>query len=75
LEYLQANKVVVKAIFERMERAAKVFGRGRSPQIMRAIMNLRYALKIRTERGSLSPEQTRKIAEAIDAAARLIDEV
>src|ERR1700742_2565644 len=75
LEYLQANKVVVKAIFERMEQAAKVFGRGRSPQIMRAIMNLRYALKIRTERGSLSPEQTRKIAEAIDAAARLIDEV
>jgi DNA-binding PadR family transcriptional regulator len=75
LEYLQANNVVVKAIFERMEQAAKVFGRGRSPQIMRAIMNLRYALKIRTERGSLSPEQTRKIAEAIDAAARLIDEV
>jgi hypothetical protein len=38
-------------------------------------MNLRYALKIRTERGNLSPQQTSKIAEAIDAAARLIDEV
>jgi DNA-binding PadR family transcriptional regulator len=75
LEYLKENKVVVKAIFERMEQAAKVFGRGRSPQIMRAVMNLRYALKIRTERGNLSPQQTSKIAEAIDAAARLIDEV
>jgi DNA-binding PadR family transcriptional regulator len=75
LEYLKENKVVVKAIFGRMEQAAKIFGRGRSPQIMRAIMNLRYALKIRTERGNLSPEQTSKIAEAIDAAARLIDEV
>ena len=75
LEYLKENKVVVKAIFGRMEQAAKVFGRGRSPQIMRAIMNLRYALKIRTERGNLSTEQTSKIAEAIDAAARLIDEV
>ena len=75
LEYLKENKVVVKAIFGRMEQAAKVFGRGRSPQIMRAIMNLRYALKIRTERGNLSPQQTSKIAEAIDAAARLIDEV
>ena len=42
---------------------------------MRAIMNLRYALKIRTERGNLSPEQIRKVAEAIDAAARVIDEV
>src|ERR1700735_4458230 len=75
LEYLKENKVVTKAIFGRMEHAGKVFGRGRSPQIMRAIMNLRYALKIRTERGNLSPEQTRKVAEAIDAAARVIDEV
>jgi DNA-binding PadR family transcriptional regulator len=75
VEYLKENKVVTKAIFGRMEHAGKVFGRGRSPQIMRAIMNLRYALKIRTERGNLSPEQTRKVAEAIDAAARVIDEV
>ncbi len=75
LEYLKENKVVLKAIFGRMEQAGKIFGRGRSPQIMRAIMNLRYALKIRTERGNLSPEQIRKVAEAIDAAARVIDEV
>ena len=75
VEYLAENKVVLKAIFGRMEQAGKAFGRGRSPQIMRAIMNLRYALKIRTERGNLSPEQIRKVAEAIDAAARVIDEV
>ena len=75
LEYLKENKVVLKAIFGRMEQAGKAFGRGRSPQIMRAIMNLRYALKMRTERGNLSPEQIRKVAEAIDAAARTIDEV
>jgi DNA-binding PadR family transcriptional regulator len=75
VEYLAENKVVLKAIFGRMEQAGKAFGRGRSPQIMRAIMNLRYALKIRTERGNLSAEQIRKVAEAIDAAARVIDEV
>jgi DNA-binding PadR family transcriptional regulator len=75
IEYLKENKVVLKAIFGRMEQAGKAFGRGRSPQIMRAIMNLRYALKIRTERGNLSPEQIRKVAEAIDGAARVIDEV
>ena len=75
LEYLKENKVTLKAIFGRMEEAGKAFGRGRSPQIMRAIMNLRYALKIRTERSNLSAEQVRKIAEAIDAAARVIDEV
>jgi DNA-binding PadR family transcriptional regulator len=74
LEYLKENQGAIKAIFGRMEQAGKVFGRGRSPQIMRAIMNLRYALRLRTERGNLSAEQTRKIAEAIDAAARVIDE-
>jgi DNA-binding PadR family transcriptional regulator len=74
LEYLKNNQVAIKAIFGRMEQAGKVFGRGKSPQIMRAIMNLRYALRLRTERGNLSAEQTRKIAEAIDAAARVIDE-
>src|ERR1700677_5000019 len=75
LEYLKKNQVAIKAIFGRMEQAGKVFGRGKSPQIMRAIMNLRYALRLRTERGNLSPEQIRKVAEAIDAAARVIDEV
>jgi DNA-binding PadR family transcriptional regulator len=75
IEYLKENKAVIKAIFGRMEQAGKVFGRGRSPQIMRAIMNLRYALQLRTERGNLSAEQIRKVAEAIDAAARVIDEV
>src|ERR1700677_4893222 len=74
-QYLKENKVVLKAIFGLMEQAGKAFGRGRSPQIMRAVMNLRYALKIRTERSNLSPEQIRKVAEAIDAAARVIDEV
>jgi DNA-binding PadR family transcriptional regulator len=73
-EYLKANSVAVKAIFGRMEQAREVFGRGRSPQIMRAIMNLRYAMKMRVGRGDLNAEQVRKIAEAIDAAARAIDE-
>jgi DNA-binding PadR family transcriptional regulator len=74
-EYLKANSVAVKAIFGRMEKARKVYGRGRSPQIMRAVMNLRMAMKMRVERGDLSAEQVSKIAEAIDAAARTIDEV
>jgi DNA-binding PadR family transcriptional regulator len=73
-EYLKANRVMLKAIFGRMEQAGKVFGRGRSPQIKRAIMNLKFALKMRVERPDLSAEQVSKIAEAIDAAARAIDE-
>ena len=74
-EFLKANQATIKAIFGRMEQAGKAFGRGRSPQIMRALMNLKFALKMRAGQGNLSPEQTRKITEAIDAAARVISEV
>jgi DNA-binding PadR family transcriptional regulator len=73
-EYLKSNAATVKAIFGRMEQAQKMFGRGRSPQIMRALMNLKFALKMRAGRGDLSSEQVKKIAEALDAAARAIDE-
>src|SRR5580658_6000271 len=66
-ELLKTNEPILKAIFGRMEQAGKAFGRGRSPQIMRAIMNLKFALRMRAGQGNLSPEQTRKIAEAIDA--------
>jgi DNA-binding PadR family transcriptional regulator len=72
-EFLKANNATVKAIFGRMEQAQKVFGRGRSPQIMRALMNLKFALKMRVKSG-LTGEQVSKIAEALDAAARAIDE-
>ena len=75
LQYLKTNQATVKAIFGRIEQAGKAFGRGRSPQIMRALMNLKFALKMRAGQGNLTAEQTSKIAEAIDAAARVIDEV
>jgi DNA-binding PadR family transcriptional regulator len=74
-EYLKTNRVQLKAIFGRIEQAGRAFGRGRSPQVARAIMNLKFALKMRLSRGDLNAEQVGKIAEAIDAAARLIDEV
>jgi len=75
LEYLKANQVQVKSILARMEQAGSAFGRGRSPQIMRAMMNLRFALRMRAGQGNLTAEQIGKIAAAIDAAARTIDEV
>lgn len=74
-ELLQAHNAELKAIFGRMEEAGRMFGRERAPQIERAVMNLRMALKMRVRRGGLTADQTRKIAETIDAAARAIDEV
>jgi DNA-binding PadR family transcriptional regulator len=74
-EHLKANKIPLKAIFGRMEHAGRRFGRERSPQLERAMMNLKMALKMRTHRGELTAEQLGKIAEIVDGAARAIDEV
>ena len=57
-----------------MEQAGAAFGRGRAPQIMRAVENFRMALRLKTSQGSLNEEQIRKIVEAIDAAAKQIEQ-
>jgi DNA-binding PadR family transcriptional regulator len=74
-EYLKANEQRTQQIRERLQFAGERFGRGRSPQIMRAFMNLRQAVLNRTTREGLTAEQVQKIAEAIDAAASQIDQV
>src|SRR5271168_4669335 len=71
---LEANKPAVDALFERMEQAGAAFGKGRAPQIMRAVENFRMALRLKTSQGSLSEEQVRKIVEAIDGAAKQIEQ-
>ena len=68
------TKTAVDALFERMERAGAAFGKGRAPQIMRAVENFRMALHLKTSHGSLNEEQIRKIVEAIDAAAKQIEQ-
>jgi DNA-binding PadR family transcriptional regulator len=71
---LKANEPMLKAIFGRIQEAGRAFGRERAPQVMRALVNLKFAVKMRMARGGLSAEQVGKIADAIDAAARAIDE-
>jgi hypothetical protein len=55
--------------------AGRGFRRGRSPEIVRAFMNLRGAVAVRLHRESVTPEQIAKITEAINAAAKAIDEI
>jgi len=71
---LETNKATVDALFERMKQVGTAFGRGRAPQIMRAVENFRMALRLKTSQGSLTEDQIRKIADAIDAAARQIEQ-
>jgi DNA-binding PadR family transcriptional regulator len=74
-EYLLINKRRVDDLFERLEEAGRGFERGRSPEIMRAFMNLRGAVVARVSRESVTPEQINKITDAINAAAKTIDEL
>ena len=75
IEFLEANKERVAELFERLEEIGRGFERGRSPDIMKAFMNLRGAVMARVSRGTVTPEQIRKITEAINAAAKAIDEL
>ena len=75
LAFLDQNKERVAALFERLEEAGDEFRRGRSPEIMKAFMNLRGAVMARVARGNATPEQIRRIVEAIDAAAKSIDQL
>jgi DNA-binding PadR family transcriptional regulator len=75
LAFLEQNKERVSALFERLEEAGDEFRRGRSPEIMKAFMNLRGAVMARVARGNATPEQLRRIVEAIDNAAKAIDQL
>jgi DNA-binding PadR family transcriptional regulator len=74
IEFLEANKERIGELFQRLEETGRGFERGRSPEIMKAFMNLRGAVVARVSR-SVTPEQIRKITEAINAAAKAIDEL
>lgn len=75
LQYLAANKRRVDQLFERLEEAKRGFARGRSPELMKAFMNLRGAVTARVSRDSASQEQIKEMTKIINAAAQAIDEM
>jgi DNA-binding PadR family transcriptional regulator len=74
-QFLEENKRRIEALFERLEEAGQGFKRGRSPEIMKAFQALRGAVIARVSRESVSEEQIARIAAAINAAAKSIDEL
>lgn len=74
-QYLEANKERVGELFERIEAVSERFQRRRSPELMKAFANLRHAVMGRLWGGHLSPEKVKKIADAVNAAAKAIEEM
>ncbi|MGI9170035.1 MAG: PadR family transcriptional regulator [Caulobacteraceae bacterium] len=70
---LERERAKVDAIFARMTEAAERAGGGPAPQIVRAMENLKLALRLRLERGKLSESQIDDVAAALDAAALTVE--
>ncbi|MDB5459768.1 MAG: PadR family transcriptional regulator [Caulobacteraceae bacterium] len=71
LAHLEQNKAAVDALFARIDQAGS--GRDFAPRIMRAMGNVKLALRLRLSQGPLTSEQVDKIAAALDAAALEIE--
>ena len=67
--FLTANGPAVDALFARMDAASEARGGGPAPQILRAMENLKLALRLRLGHGPLTDDQVTAVTEALDAAA------
>ena len=72
--FLAINKPLLDRIMGRMAHAASLHRRAESPQLVRAIQNLKFTLKLKTETKALTDEQIRTIADALDEASRKIEQ-
>ncbi|MGH7125460.1 MAG: PadR family transcriptional regulator [Stellaceae bacterium] len=72
--YLDANRAAVEAVFARMREVGAAHGGGPAPQILRAMENLRMALRMRIARGPLTEEEVRSITAALDGAATEVEQ-
>jgi DNA-binding PadR family transcriptional regulator len=70
---LAANRALVDAIFTRIGAIKEAHGGGPPPQLVRAMHNLRLALRLRLAQGPLSPAETEAIVFALDQAAVAVE--
>ena len=73
-QFLGANQAALEPILARMEEAKLVQAEHPAPPIVRAMENLRLALRLRLERGPLTDVQVRAVAAAVDAAASGVEQ-
>ena len=71
--YLSDNQGAVDAALTRMKEVSARHGGGPAPQIIRAMENLKLALRLRMSRGPLTDEQLQAVAAAVDAAALAVE--
>ena len=71
--YMESNRTALDHALRHMQSVKSAHGGGPAPEIMRARVNLKLALRLREARGPLTEQQVRDIAAALDAAAVAIE--
>ncbi len=74
LAFFEANRAAANAVLARIDAGAGA-RRGPPSPVIRALENLQTAVRLRLKGQDATPEQIRAIADAIDAAARAVEEV
>ena len=73
--FLTANQGAINALRERMAEASGTHGRGRAAAIVRAMENLKMALRLRAASGDLNEETIEAAAAIIDEAAKKVEKL
>jgi DNA-binding PadR family transcriptional regulator len=71
--FIADNQVAVDAALARIKEVSARHGGGPAPQVVRAMENLKTALRLRMGRGPLTEAQLQSVAAAIDAAALAVE--
>lgn len=72
---LAENQDKVNSILERMKRTSNSFTAGSVMRVMRALMQLKQIVKVLVKSGSMTDEQVNVVAEALEEAARKIQQM
>lgn len=70
---LERNRAMAEEIFARIAAINARHGGGPAPQIVRAMENLKLALRLRLSQGPLAAEQVARIANLLDEAAKSVE--
>jgi DNA-binding PadR family transcriptional regulator len=73
--FLEANRPALDALLARMDDAGRAQGSGPAAQVIRAVENLKLALRLRLSHGPLSEEQASAAAATIDEAANKLERI
>ena len=73
MAWLQANRTALDAAEARIVAARAAYGDGPPPPLVRALENLKLALRLRVARGGLDETQIHALAATIDAVATTVE--